>query len=123
MLVSKFYDKVADKTVDKKEIADWVIENPKLLPELLNGLNSEKARIRYGCAKILILISERKPGLIYPEFTFFTHMLDHEKQILQWNAVTIIANLTTVDTENKNTRNSTRKSAEKFLKKHQIEYR
>ena len=49
---SKLLRQIAKKGSDKNKIADRVIKNPKLLSEIFEGLKTDKARIKYGCAKI-----------------------------------------------------------------------
>ena len=68
-----------------------VLGNPRLLPDIFEGLNAQKSRIRYGCAKALRLISEQRPGVLYPHFDLFVHLLDHENQIFQWDAAFALA--------------------------------
>src|SRR4030042_6764881 len=93
--------KIARKGSDKEKIAAEVIKNPEALPSLFEGLNSDKAAIRYGCEKILRFISEKKPELLYPHFDFFVKMLDSEHNFLKWGAIMPIANLTEADKEKK----------------------
>ena len=69
-----------------------------LLPELLTCLQSPKATVRYGSSKTLIILSHQDPTLLYPHFQDFIELLDSPHRILTWNALTIIANLTTIDT-------------------------
>ena len=94
------------KELGKKEtkaadIAYKVTQNPDLLPELLDGISSSKARIRFASAKVLRMISENKPEVLYPRIAFFINLLDSENNILKWNAMDTIANLATIDTEDK----------------------
>ena len=72
-----------------------------LLPEVLNGVSSSKAAIRYGCAKVLMDLSEKHPEKLYPHMDFFTALLDSKYRILTWNAMAIIANLAKVDEDKK----------------------
>jgi hypothetical protein len=72
-----------------------------LLPFLLNGVHSSKAAVRYGCAKVLMDLSEKNPEKLYPYMDSFIDFLESEFRILTWNALAIIANLTSVDTDKK----------------------
>ena len=47
------------------------------------------------------MISEKKPEILYPSMDFFVNLLDSKNNILKWNAMDIIANLTVIDTDNK----------------------
>ncbi len=90
-----------NKTTTPEALAQKIQHDPSLLPQLLAGLYDSTAVIRYGSSKTLILLSERQPILLYPHFDDFVKLLDNPHRILTWNALTILANLTTVDTKNK----------------------
>ena len=91
-------DEISKQGSDKEKLAKEVIESPELIPQLLEGLNNSKGSIRLGCEKILRLISEQQPKLIYPHFDTFAKMLDSENNILKWGAIITISNLVSVDT-------------------------
>lgn len=95
------WEEIADQSPRLEGIANRVAANSDLIPEIFAGLNSEKARIRYGCLKVLQIISESKPAVLYPFFEKFVDLLDIEKTIIQWGAIIILGNLASVDTENK----------------------
>lgn len=97
MKESDVLGEIGKKETEAADIAEKMINNPDLLPELLDGISSIKARIRFGSAKILRIISEKNPGILYPSMDFFVNLLDSENNILKWNAMDIIANLTKVD--------------------------
>ena len=94
-------EKLGKKEVKEEDVARDAIEDPSLLPEIFNGVYSTNARTRYGCAKILRIISEENPKMLYPRMGFFTELLESDKRVLKWNALYIIANLAKVDVENK----------------------
>ena len=98
---NKLFQKIARKGSKKEIIADEVVKNPEMISVLFEGLNTDKASIKYGCEKILHFISEKNPEVLYPHFGFFIKMLDCKNNILKWGAITIIANLTRVDLESK----------------------
>jgi len=93
--------KLADKSMTKKELLQKIKQNFNLLPEVLDGISSSKAAIRYGCAKVLTDLSEERPEKLYPYFDSFVDLLDSKYRILTWNALAIIANLTKVDSNKK----------------------
>jgi len=93
--------KIARKGSDKEKIAAEVIKNPEALLSLFEGINSDKAAIRYGCEKTLRFISEKNPELLYSHFDFFVKMLDSENNFLKWGAIITIANLTRADKGNR----------------------
>ena len=83
------------------KLVDLVIKNPSAINELISALETEKSNIKFSYEKILRLISEKKPELIYPYFDFFVKLLDSENNFLKWGAIITIANLTAVDEGNK----------------------
>jgi len=98
---SGFVQALVDKTITKEELLNRVKRDFSLLPLLLNGLDSSKAAVRYGCAKVLMDLSDEHPEKLYPHFGSFIELLDSRYRILTWNALTIIANLTPVDADKK----------------------
>ena len=93
--------KLINKSITKEDLAKKVINDTNLLPEVIDGVSSPKAAIRYGCASVLKIISEENPKQLYPHMDFFIQLLESKYRILTWVAMAIIANLTKVDTENK----------------------
>ncbi len=93
--------KLGDKSLTKQALLQKVREDPDLIPEVLSGLSSSKASVRYGCAKVLMDLSEEQPERLYPYMDSFTALLDSKYRILVWNAMAIIANLVRVDREKK----------------------
>ena len=98
---NELLQKLVDKTITKEELLQKVIQDSDLIPIILNGVSSSKAAIRYGCAKVLMDLSEKYPERLYSYMNFFTDMLDSKHRILTWNAMAIIANLTKVDADKK----------------------
>ncbi len=90
---------LADKSTTKKELYLKIERNFDLLPILIEGVDSPKAAIRYGCGSILMDLSEKHPDQLYPYMGVFINLLDGKYRILTWNALAVIANLTRVDAE------------------------
>ena len=100
-MASELLRKLATKSITTKELFQKVEQNFNLLPEVLNGVFSSKAAIRYGCAKVLIDLSKKYPKKLYPYMDFFIDLLDGKYRILTWNAMAIMANLAKVDEDKK----------------------
>ena len=101
MKESSSLQQLAKKETTAEAITDNVIQNPDLLPEIFQGLNAEKANVKYGCLKVLRLISEQQPAMLYPHFNFFVNLLDSEVTFFKCGTILIIANLTSVDLNDK----------------------
>lgn len=98
---SGIVENLADKSMSASDMKEHVRRNPALLPEVLAGVHSSKAAVRYGCSKVLMRLSLEDPELLYPHMDFFVDLLKSRYRILTWNALAIIAYLTRVDTQKK----------------------
>jgi len=92
---------IIKKGADIRKLAEQVASHPKLLSEAFDGLGADKARIKYGCLKLLRILSERKPGILYPEIDRFFRLLDSENNVFKWGAIIIVGNLAAVDSGGK----------------------
>ncbi len=88
---------IARKGSRKETIAARVVRQPELLSELFQGLTSDRPQIKFGCSKVLRLVSEQAPTVLYPDFDFFAGLLDCDNNFLKWDAARVVANLAPVD--------------------------
>ena len=98
---NELLQKLVDKSMTKEELLKKVKLDFSLLPTILKGVSSSKATIRYGCAKVLMDLSEEYPQQLYPYMDYFIDLLDSKYRILTWNAMAVIANLTKIDKDRK----------------------
>ena len=98
---NELLQKLVDKSLTRTRLLQKIRQDHSLLPAVLEGTSSSKAAIRYGCAKVLMDLSEEDPENLYPYMDFFTDLLDSKYRILTWNALTIIANLAEADKNGK----------------------
>jgi len=94
-------DKLIPKDRDLQQVAELVIKSPELLKYLISGINEKEACIKYGCNNTLLLLSKKKPEIIYPYFDVFKDNLKSENKFIKWSAILIIANLTRCDNNKK----------------------
>jgi hypothetical protein len=97
LMENELLRRLASKSLAKDELRQKVEQDFSLLPILLNGISSPKAAIRYGCAKILMDLSDVYPEKLYPYMDTFVKLLNSKYRILTWNAMAILANLAKVD--------------------------
>ena len=90
-----------DKWRDIKKVAHKVLENQQLFNELLSGVKSKDDTIRSNSFKTLLLISEEEPEFLYPKWDYFQEMLKSPNSYHKYVAIYILANLTSVDEENR----------------------
>jgi hypothetical protein len=98
---NELLQRLVDKSMKTKKLLQNVKLDFNLLPTVLKGVSSSKAAIRYGCARVLMDLSDEHPEQLYPYMDFFVDLLDSKYRILTWNAMAIIANLTKVDKNRK----------------------
>jgi len=89
-----------NKSMTVEQLRLKVERDVSLRPDLLKGISSSKAAVRYGCAKVLMDLSATYPEKLYSHMAVFIGLLDSE-YILAWNALAIIANLAKIDRDKK----------------------
>jgi len=94
-------NQLTKKGIVIEKIAEDVIIFPDSVPQLFDGLNNETGTIRFGCEKVIRLISEEHPEIIYPYFDEIASLLESENNILKWGAIVIISNLAPLDKDRK----------------------
>ncbi|HYK87591.1 MAG TPA: hypothetical protein VE398_02400 [Acidobacteriota bacterium] len=99
MQASDILEKIAKTGSDREKIAAELAVDPGAIPAIIGGLNADKPEVRFGCSKVLRLISMKKPAILYPHMDFFIAMLEHNNTFLRLDAARVIANLATVDSE------------------------
>ena len=57
MTNSKLLQEISNRDSDKERIVARAIPEPQLLSEIFEGLNARKASTKYGCDKVLRIIS------------------------------------------------------------------
>jgi len=92
---------IGQPALDAERLASLAVRDHRTLDKLIEGLSADEARTKFGCAKALRILSERRPDLLYPRFDLFVRLLDCKNKILQWNAIFVLSNLTSVDAEDK----------------------
>ena len=100
-LVTEVLQQLADKSMTREELLQKVRQDFGMLPEIIGGVSSSKAAIRYGCARVLMDLSEEYPEKLYPHMDFFMELLGSKYRILTWSGIAIIANLAEVDKDKK----------------------
>lgn len=89
------------KDIDPKKFAEKIIKKPDLIKQYLDGFLSKNETYRYNCFKVIFIVSEENPDILYPYWEFFENHLRSKNNYHKMSAVLIIANLTSVDKEKK----------------------
>lgn len=90
------YEKLKDKNEYESLISD-ALRDPSIVLDLLEIINKEKGSIKFSASKILRLISESYPEVVYPHFDEIKKLLYSENSFIKWDGISIISNLVKVD--------------------------
>ena len=102
MTKNDLISEISDKNVDIDKFAEIVINEETMRQEIINQmLNNKHIMVYYHSYNILSKASELTPELFYKYWNDFASLLNHENSYHRDFGLTIIANLTKVDTENK----------------------
>ncbi len=63
--------KLKKKEVKDEELAEDAATNQESLRALLDSISSSNPKLKFRSAKILRLLSERDPRILYPSWNFF----------------------------------------------------
>jgi hypothetical protein len=99
MTTQKPIDEIAAKGSDKEAIADRLIARKTDLSVLIDGMKAKPGSVKFGCEKVLRIISQKRPEMVYPHFMRIAEFLDSDNKILTWGAICTLANLAPVDRE------------------------
>ena len=81
------------------ELCETIVDDPRRLDDLFDGLRHTEAKIKYGTVKLLRRLSEQRPAVLYPEIGRIINLLDSQETIVRWGAILILGNLAAVDSE------------------------
>jgi hypothetical protein len=89
------------RSPDLIDLAKKAEGDPELLLGALDALGSVSPRTRVAASKLLCVLSERSPEVLYAQFETLARVLRQETGILKRNAMLTLANLAAVDHEKK----------------------
>lgn len=78
-----------------------VIEDKTILDSLFDIAATETSSIKYACTKIIRMVSEKEPELIYPYFEILAKWIHHKNSFIKWDGIITLSNISAVDDENK----------------------
>jgi hypothetical protein len=86
---------------EPENFVEKVTENKNLLDKLFEGVSSKKEIYRYNSFQVLLLLSEKRPEMLYQKWDFFVDLLSKKNNYHKVVGIKIIANLSKIDKENK----------------------
>ncbi|SHJ64549.1 hypothetical protein [Parasporobacterium paucivorans] len=76
---------------------DEILEDSGIIPKLIGIINTEKGSVKFYCEKVIRLVSEKEPELVYPYYDEIAAFLDSSNSFIKWGGIVILSNLATVD--------------------------
>jgi len=102
MDVSDLLLQVSDKNVNVDGLAELVVKDNNIREELIKQLlANQEIMVYYHCYYIISKASQERPELFYKYWNDFSLLLQHKNSYHRDIGLTIIANLTKVDSENR----------------------
>ena len=92
---------LSDKNVDIKAIAKTALADEKMLAHLLANLIIKQETIRFNSFNTLVWIAEKQPEVLYSSWDVFVGLLGSRNTSHQYIAISLIAELVRIDTENR----------------------
>lgn len=89
------------KDADIEKMVKKAIGDSNVLSELLDGLEIKEETYRYNCHKTLMLISQRKPEMLYPAWDYLVGHLSSVNSYHKMSATLLLANIIAADEENR----------------------
>jgi len=90
-----------DKNMNVENMAEKALGDERILSELLDNLRIREETVRHNSSKVLNLISQKNPDVLYLQWDYFVELLLSDHTYWKLSVIPVIANLTGVDTENK----------------------
>lgn len=97
--VSDMFESVRKNELD--ELLREVLSDNARIPLLFEIIRTDQGSMKFTCEKVIRLVSEQKPELIYPYFDNLVQMLDSHNNFIAWGASLTIANLIGIDRRRK----------------------
>ena len=88
----------------KPEVADFLDEitaNSEILGLLFEIIRTDKGAVKFYCEKVIRMLSEKQPSLVYPYFDDVANLIDSQNSFVKWGAITTLSNLIDVDKDHK----------------------
>jgi hypothetical protein len=91
------YSELESGKINAEGVADGVAEREISPACVFGGLSNKRPRVKFGCSKALLILSEKHPELLSGHIDAIAERLDGNNRILKWNAIAILGNLAASD--------------------------
>lgn len=94
-------EKLNHKNADIDAVAEQAAGDNNIIAELVEGLTAKSEDYRYNCSKVLHVIGEQQPQILYPYWDEFVSLMDSANSYHRMAAVYHISNLVAADKANR----------------------
>jgi len=95
--VERFKAELANPKLNGDKILALIKADHTLVDAVFNELSGHMPRVKFSCAKSILLLSEHDPSLLMSKLDQILKLLGSENRILKWNAIAIIGNMASAD--------------------------
>jgi hypothetical protein len=88
-----------EKEIDLTSLAQQASHDQELLLQLVAGLSDRQERVGYNCLRVLMLVAEEHPDLLYPSWDIFVDLLRSDNTYFKLRGANLIAAVADVDTD------------------------
>lgn len=79
------------------QLVTMAINDPSMIEICFEIVLTETSGIKFACTKIIRLISEQQPELVFPYYDVVVEWIQHPNSFIRWDGIRIMANLWVVD--------------------------
>lgn len=99
MSAPQWASRIEAKDMDPEAMAGRMARYPDAVDFLLEGMAAKKARMKYGCEKVLRALARRRPELVYPHFDDCIRFLSCDNAFLRWGMIQTLSHLAVADSK------------------------
>ncbi len=96
--------RLAEKGANLESVTRAVIRSPELLDEIITGLESDLAAVRFNSSKVLLAMAQESPETLFPRLRAVLKLLDSDNKILKAAAIRTLGRAARVDSRGRITR-------------------
>jgi hypothetical protein len=85
------------KSTNMERLVTDVMRQPNLVGHIIAATASDRVSVRFGAVKLLLLLSERAPTVVYSEVDSLIEFLNADNKIFRWCAIQALGHLARVD--------------------------
>lgn len=99
-ILQQLSSQVGDRSEESnRAVVLQCLDDPALLQEIVDGLNSDDGKLVGDCAEVLTMVAEKRRDWIVPFGMELTKLLSHPKTRVRWEAMHALSSVATISPE------------------------